>query len=178
MALIFLTHREGLALIEANLKTGSLRNKKAYISRRHNCFPFLSDMTRPKNKPRNSILMMCHPDLSSAFVWLKICYIQVYLFTTFWHFVWLAFVHARSSTGLGTTLESGASPRTSPETGRASAHIDVRWERAGSLQRSKELVGLGDDSIKCVSQEREIEMVTLRSLIIIRFWETAHLPLP
>ena len=116
-----LTHREGLSLIEANLKTSSLRNKKADISRRHNCFPSLSDMTRPKNKPRNSILMMCHPDLSSAFVWLKICYIQVYLFTTFWHFVWLAFVHAQSSIGLGTTLESGASPGTSPETGRASA---------------------------------------------------------
>ena len=79
---------------------------------------------------------------------------------------------------MGTTLESGASPGTSPETGRASAHIDVRYERAGPLQRSKELVGLDDDSIKCVSQEREIEMVTLRSLIIIRFWETAHLPLP
>ena len=57
-------------------------------------------------------------------------------------------------------------------------HIDVRYERAGPLQKSKELVGLGDDSIMCVSQEREIEMVTLRSLIIIRFWETAHLPLP
>ena len=57
-------------------------------------------------------------------------------------------------------------------------HIDVRYERAVPVQRSKELVGLGDDSIKCVSQEREIEMVTLRSLIIIRFWETVHLPLP
>ena len=26
-------------------------------------------------------------------------------------------------------------------------HIDVRYERTGPLQRSKELVGLGDDSI-------------------------------
>ena len=87
------------------------------------------DMTRPKKKPRNSILMMCHPELSSAFVWLKICYIQVYLFTTFWHFVWLAFVHARSSIGLRTTLESRASPGTSPETGSASAsHWCPLWE--------------------------------------------------
>ena len=86
-------------------------------------------MTRPKNDSRNSILMMCHPDLSSVFVWLKICCIQVYLFTTFWPFVWLAFVHARSSIGLGTTLESGASPGTSPETGRVSAsHWRPLWE--------------------------------------------------
>ena len=33
-------------------------------------------------------------------------------------------------------------------------HIDVRYERAGPLQRSKELVGLGDDSIMCVSSLR------------------------
>ena len=76
-----LTHREGLALIEANLKTKAW--KQAYISRRQNCFPSLSDMTRPKNEPRNSMLMMCHPDLSSAFVWLKICCIQVYLLRHF-----------------------------------------------------------------------------------------------
>ena len=125
-----LTHREGLALIEANLKTGSLRNKEANISRRHNCFPSLSDMTRPKNKPRNSILMMCHPDLSSAFVWLKICYIQVYLFTTFWHFVCGSPLYTLDRVlVLGTTLESGASPGTSPETGSASAsHWCPLWE--------------------------------------------------
>ena len=74
----------------------------------------------------DSIVMMCHySDLSGALVWLKICFIQVYFFTTFRKFVWLAFVHARSSpsrsTGLVTTLESRASPGTSPETGRASA---------------------------------------------------------
>ena len=34
-------------------------------------------------------------------------------------------------------------------------HIDVRYERAGPLQRSKELVGLGDDSIMCVTVPRE-----------------------
>ena len=33
-------------------------------------------------------------------------------------------------------------------------HIDVRYERAGPLQRSNELVGLGDDSIMCVSSLR------------------------
>ena len=33
-------------------------------------------------------------------------------------------------------------------------HIDVRYERAGPLQRSKELVRLGDDSIMCVSSMR------------------------
>ena len=53
-----------------------------------------------------------------------------------------------------TTLESRASPGTSPETGRASPHIDVCYERAGPLQRSKELVGLGYDSIMCVSSLR------------------------
>ena len=31
---------------------------------------------------------------------------------------------------------------------------DVGYERAGPLQRSKELVGLGDDSIMCVSSLR------------------------
>ena len=34
-------------------------------------------------------------------------------------------------------------------------HIDVRYERAGPLQRSKELVGLGDDSIMFVTVPRE-----------------------
>ena len=43
-------------------------------------------------------------------------------------------------------------------------HIDVRYERAGPLQRSKELIGLGDDSIMSLSQEREIEMVTLHEI--------------
>ena len=33
-------------------------------------------------------------------------------------------------------------------------HIDVGYERAGPLQRSKEIVGLGDDSIMCVSSLR------------------------
>ena len=33
-------------------------------------------------------------------------------------------------------------------------HIDVGYERAGPLQRSKENVGLGDDSIMCVSSLR------------------------
>ena len=33
-------------------------------------------------------------------------------------------------------------------------HINVRYERAGPLERSKELVGLGDDSIMCVSSLR------------------------
>ena len=50
-----------------------------------------------------------------------------------------------------TTLESRASPGTSPE---PPPHIDVRYETAGPLQRSKELVGLGDDSIMCVSSLR------------------------
>ena len=74
---------------------------------------------------------------------------------TFRQFVWLAFVHARSSpstsTGLVTTLESRASPGKQVE---RPPHIDVRYERAGPLQRSKELVGLGDDSIMCVSSLR------------------------
>ena len=34
-------------------------------------------------------------------------------------------------------------------------HIDVRYERAGPLQRFKELVGLGDDSIHDVLVPRE-----------------------
>ena len=56
-------------------------------------------------------------------------------------------------------------------------HIDVRYERAGPLQRSKELVGLGDDSIMCVSQERERDG---NSEIFDHYtvWETAHLLLP
>ena len=34
-----------------------------------------------KERAEKFIMMMCHyPDLSSAFVWLKICYIQVHLF--------------------------------------------------------------------------------------------------
>ena len=42
-----------------------------------------------------------------------------------------------------TTLESRASPGKQVE---RPPHIDVCYERAGPLQRSKELVGLGDDS--------------------------------
>ena len=37
-------------------------------------------------------------------------------------------------------------------------HIDVRWERAGPLQKPEELVGLGNDVMDVGVQERELVM--------------------
>ena len=73
------------------------------------------------------------PDQTSALVLVENLLHPSIFFTTFRQFVWLAFVHARSSpstsTSLVTTLESRASPGTSPETGRASAsHWRLLWE--------------------------------------------------
>ena len=42
-------------------------------------------------------------------------------------------------------------------------HFDVRWERAGPLQKPEELVGLGDDVMDMGVQERELVMGTPRS---------------
>ena len=125
-----LTPRAGLVLIETNFKTGSLRRKKPTFLDTPTGFPLSppppSDMTSRERAQRFQMRLVLQFSL-------KICYIQVYFFTTFRQFVWLAFVHARSSpstsTGLVTTLESRASPGTSPETGRASAsHWRPLWE--------------------------------------------------
>ena len=130
-----LTPREVLVPIKANFKTGSLRKKKPTFRNSPTGSPPPHPPTgHPRNEPRDFKVMMCHyPHLSSALVSLKICYIQVYFFKTFRQFMWLAFVHARSSpstsAGSVTTLESRASPGTSPETGRASAsHWRPLWE--------------------------------------------------
>ena len=45
------------------------------------------------------------------------------------------------------TLESPSSTGTSPATGQFPPQIDVRYERAAPLLKSKELVGLGDDGM-------------------------------
>ena len=126
-----LTRREGLVLIEANFKTGSLRKKSRHFPTPRLAFPLPHLFTPLQHDiPGTSPDI---PDQTSALVLVENLLHPSLFFTTFRQFVWLAFVHARSSpstsTGLVTTLESRASPGTSPETGRASAsHWRPLWE--------------------------------------------------
>ena len=125
-----LTPRAGLVLIETNFKTGSLRRKKPTFPDAPTGFPPPPSTPLRHDIPGTSPEI---PDQTSALVLVENLLHPSLFFTTFRQFVWLAFVHARSSpstsTGLVTTLESRASPGTSPETGRAStSHWRRLWE--------------------------------------------------
>ena len=151
-----LTPRDGLVLIEANFKTGCLR-KKRDISRRPNWL-HPPPIHRPPtwhhgNEPRDSRSDYCFSFgwkfATSKFIFFlrhfnNSCGSLLYTLDLRLQRVLVWWPHLSRVPHLGLHQKQVERP----------PHIDVRYERAGPLQRSKKLVGLGDDSIMCVSSLR------------------------
>ena len=127
-----LTLREGLVLIEANFKTGSLRKKRPTFPDAATDFPpSLPSIALRHDIPGTSPEI---PDQTSALVLVENL-LHPSLF--FWHFdnscgsllYTLDLRLQRVLVWWPHWLESGASPGTSPETGRAStSHWRPLWE--------------------------------------------------
>ena len=154
-----LTHRGGLVLIEANLKTGSQRNKKANISLRHHLLPPLPpppppppDLTSKERAqkfhtddvslPRSEwcfclVENLLHP--SFCFIWdfEILCGLPLYTLNLRLQRVLVWWPHLSRLAQQGLHQQQVQCP----------PHIDVRYERAGPPLKSKELFGLGDDGM-------------------------------
>ena len=139
-----------MVLIETNFKTGSLRRKKPTFVDTPTGFPpppstpLRHDIpgTSPEIPDETSASVFVENLLHPSLFFYDISTIRVARFCT------RSILAPSTSTSLVTTLESRASPGKQVE---RPPHIDVLYERAGPLQRSKELVGPGDDSIMSVS---------------------------
>ena len=153
-----LTPREGLVLKEANFKSGSLREKKPTFPDAPTSFPppphftpLQHDIpgTSPEIPDQTSALVLVENLPHPSFFFCDISTIRVARFCTRSIFVF-------NDCWFGDHTDSSRVPHLGLHQKQVErpSHIDVRYERAGPLQRSKELVGLGDASIMCVSSLR------------------------
>ena len=146
-----------MVLIEANFKTGCLRKKIRHFPTPQLASPLPHSTRRSHGIPGTSTEI---PDQTSALVLVEnllhpslffydistirvahFCTRSIFIFNEYW---FGDYADLSRVPHLGLHQKQVERP----------PHIDVRYERAGPLQRSKELVGLGDDSIMCVSSLR------------------------
>ena len=148
-----------MVLIEANFKTGSLRKKKPTFPDAPTGFPpppppftpLQHDIpgTSPEIPDQTSALVLVEHLLHPSLFLYDILTIPVARFCTrsilVFNECWFG-----DHTDLSRVPHLGLHQKQVERP----PHIDVRYERAVPLQRSKELAGLGDDSIMCVSSLR------------------------
>ena len=147
-----------MVLIEANFKTGSLRKKSRHFPTPRLAFPLphlftplQHDIpgTSPDIPDQNNDLVLVENLLHPSLFFYDISTIPVAGFCTRSIFVF-------NECWFGDHIDLSRVPHLGLHQKQVERppHINVRYERAGPLQRSKELVGLGDDSIMGVSSLR------------------------